>query len=123
MLHASFMARKIARSLLGPSPLSQFLKNLQKPPALLLPGITALKLKLATRNDHFGARYDYCTRSQEVTLDVWYQTFLERGATKDTICKSSARYYGKQGLKSEARQLGFRVRINDECVVLSQSHH
>jgi small subunit ribosomal protein S25 len=41
----------------GPSRLSQTLKHLQKQPRLALPNVAALKLQLAARNGHFGARY------------------------------------------------------------------
>jgi small subunit ribosomal protein S25 len=39
------------------SRLSRVLEHLKREPLLALPNVTALKLKLALRNDHFGARY------------------------------------------------------------------
>jgi len=42
---------------LGPSRLSQILKNLNKAPRPALAGVKAITLTLAQRNDHFGARH------------------------------------------------------------------
>ncbi|KDQ55009.1 hypothetical protein JAAARDRAFT_181844 [Jaapia argillacea MUCL 33604] len=41
----------------GPSRLSKILEELRKPPRLTLAGVKALKMTLAVRNDHFGARH------------------------------------------------------------------
>ncbi|KAJ7650578.1 hypothetical protein FB45DRAFT_997452 [Roridomyces roridus] len=41
----------------GPSPLAQLVTHLRAPPRLTLPHITSLRLTLAARNDHFGARH------------------------------------------------------------------
>ncbi|KAJ7052534.1 hypothetical protein C8F01DRAFT_570171 [Mycena amicta] len=41
----------------GPSALSQLVAHLRAPPRLALPQITSLRLTLAARNDHFGARH------------------------------------------------------------------
>ncbi|KAF7327542.1 L51-S25-CI-B8 domain-containing protein [Mycena kentingensis (nom. inval.)] len=45
------------RAATGPSPLSQIVANLKAQPRLALPQISSLRLTLAARNDHFGARY------------------------------------------------------------------
>ncbi|KAJ7236007.1 hypothetical protein C8J57DRAFT_1144845 [Mycena rebaudengoi] len=42
---------------LGPSALSQIVAHLRAPPRLALPNIAELRLTLAARNDHFGARH------------------------------------------------------------------
>lgn len=44
------------KPILGPSRLSQILKNLNKAPRATLVGVKAVTLTLAQRNDHFGAR-------------------------------------------------------------------
>ncbi|KAJ6614923.1 hypothetical protein B0H10DRAFT_2043216 [Mycena sp. CBHHK59/15] len=41
----------------GPSALAQLLAHLRAPPKLTLPQIASLRLTLAARNDHFGARH------------------------------------------------------------------
>ncbi|KAJ7726065.1 hypothetical protein DFH07DRAFT_853329 [Mycena maculata] len=41
----------------GPSRLAQLVAHLRAPPKLILPSITALRITLAARNDHFGARH------------------------------------------------------------------
>ncbi|KAK7055450.1 L51-S25-CI-B8 domain-containing protein [Favolaschia claudopus] len=41
----------------GPSDLSRLVANLRVPPRLTLPSVSSLKLTLAARNDHFGARH------------------------------------------------------------------
>ncbi|KAJ7219974.1 hypothetical protein GGX14DRAFT_584885 [Mycena pura] len=41
----------------GPSALSRLVAHLKAPPKLSLPHIRSLRLTLAARNDHFGARY------------------------------------------------------------------
>ncbi|KAF8207296.1 hypothetical protein K438DRAFT_1517363, partial [Mycena galopus ATCC 62051] len=41
----------------GPSHLSRIVAHLRAPPKLSLPSITSLRLTLASRNDHFGARH------------------------------------------------------------------
>ncbi|OCB89219.1 hypothetical protein A7U60_g3585 [Sanghuangporus baumii] len=46
-----------AKAPLGPSRLSQVLKNLNRHPKPVLPSLKTLKLTLAARNDHFGARH------------------------------------------------------------------
>lgn len=50
------MARKGPRGVPGPSRLSQILLHLNKAPRPHLAGLKNLKLTLAARNDHFGAR-------------------------------------------------------------------
>lgn len=51
------MARKGPRAIPGPSRLSQILLHLNKAPRPHLAGLKSLKLTLAARNDHFGARH------------------------------------------------------------------
>ncbi|KAL5534738.1 hypothetical protein ACEPAG_1202 [Sanghuangporus baumii] len=46
-----------AKALLGPSRLSQILKNLNRHPKPVLPSVKTLKLTFAVRNDHFGVRH------------------------------------------------------------------
>ncbi|KAJ6513451.1 hypothetical protein C8R45DRAFT_776702, partial [Mycena sanguinolenta] len=41
----------------GPSKLSQLVAHLRAAPKLSLPAISSLRLTLAARNDHFGARH------------------------------------------------------------------
>ncbi|KAJ7674157.1 hypothetical protein B0H17DRAFT_988358 [Mycena rosella] len=41
----------------GPSRLAQLVSHLKAPPKLSLPYLSSLRLTLATRNDHFGARH------------------------------------------------------------------
>ncbi|TFY77152.1 hypothetical protein EWM64_g6859 [Hericium alpestre] len=50
------MARKV-KAVLGPSRLSQILLNLNKSPKPQLSGVKSLRLTLALKNDHFGARH------------------------------------------------------------------
>ncbi|KAJ6577257.1 hypothetical protein B0H19DRAFT_932569 [Mycena capillaripes] len=51
------MARGAKRLPTGPSPLSRLVAHLRAPPKLSLPSISSLRLTLAARNDHFGARH------------------------------------------------------------------
>ncbi|KAJ6494616.1 hypothetical protein C8R47DRAFT_1043003 [Mycena vitilis] len=51
------MARGAKRLPVGPSTLSRLVAHLRAPPKLSLPSITSLRLTLASRNDHFGARH------------------------------------------------------------------
>ncbi|EJD04502.1 uncharacterized protein FOMMEDRAFT_83782 [Fomitiporia mediterranea MF3/22] len=46
-----------SKALPGPSRLSQILKSLNQSPKPQLPPLKSLKLTLASRNDHFGARH------------------------------------------------------------------
>ncbi|TFY70153.1 hypothetical protein EVG20_g2858 [Dentipellis fragilis] len=45
------------KAILGPSRLSQILLSLNRDPKPVLHGVKALRLTLAARNDHFGARH------------------------------------------------------------------
>ncbi|KAI0063064.1 hypothetical protein BV25DRAFT_1802657 [Artomyces pyxidatus] len=45
------------RKVIGPSRLSQIMAHLSKAPRPQLAGVKSLKLTLALRNDHFGARH------------------------------------------------------------------
>ncbi|KAJ7719418.1 hypothetical protein B0H16DRAFT_1739450 [Mycena metata] len=51
------MVRGAKRVNTGPSVLSQLVAHLRAPPKLSLPEISSLRLTLAARNDHFGARH------------------------------------------------------------------
>jgi len=51
------MARGAKRLPRGPSDLSRLVAHLKAPPKLSLPSINSLRLTLAARNDHFGARH------------------------------------------------------------------
>lgn len=50
------MARR-PKPILGPSQLSKILANLRKSPLPRLANVRSLQMTLASRNDHFGARY------------------------------------------------------------------
>ncbi|TFK47918.1 hypothetical protein OE88DRAFT_1685060 [Heliocybe sulcata] len=45
------------RTIPGPSPLSQVLARLRRPPRLVLDDVRSLSMTYAQRNDHFGARH------------------------------------------------------------------
>ena len=103
---------------LGPSRLSQILQALKKEPRPQLDTVKSLKLTLAFRNDHFGARYvGFPAVALASHACCVSQALCEGGSAENTLPESQHGNTGQQGTEVSRGEMDTRDASGVPCVL------